>query len=388
MKIAVAGLGYVGLSISTLLSVKNRVECYDIDKTKIKYINQRICPILDKEIEKYFKTKSLNLLASDDYRAVFSDAEYIIISTPTSYDEKMNEFDTSSIEETINKILEVNKKCSIVLKSTIPLGYTEKIKKKFHYEKIFFSPEFLREGFALHDNLYPSRIVVGETNQSAKSFYKLLSSNAVKENIPVFYMSSNEAEAVKLFANSYLAMRISFFNELDTYCESSNLNSQNIIKGVSYDPRIGDYYNNPSFGYGGYCLPKDTKQLLNDFDKIPNILIESIVKANSVRKDFIAQSIISKKPKTVGIYRLSAKQGSDNWRSSAIIGVMKRIKSKNIAVIIFEPDLNENVFLGSKIVNDLSEFKEQSDIIIANRIDDNISDIEEKIYTRDVFNRD
>ena len=388
MKIAVAGLGYVGLSISTLLSVKNRVECYDIDKTKIKYINQRICPILDKEIEKYFKTKSLNLLASDDYRAVFSDAEYIIISTPTSYDEKINEFDTSSIEETINKILEVNKKCSIVLKSTIPLGYTEKIKKKFNYEKIFFSPEFLREGFALHDNLYPSRIVVGETNQSAKSFYKLLSNNAVKENIPVFYMSSNEAEAVKLFANSYLAMRISFFNELDTYCESSNLNSQNIIKGVSYDPRIGDYYNNPSFGYGGYCLPKDTKQLLNDFDKIPNILMESIVKANSVRKDFIAHSIVSKKPKTVGIYRLSAKQGSDNWRSSAIIGVMKRIKSKNIAVIIYEPDLDENMFLASKIVNDLSKFKKESDIVIANRIDDNISDIEEKIYTRDVFNRD
>ena len=388
MKIAVAGLGFVGLSISTILSVNNRVECYDIDKIKIDSVNSRTSPIKDKEIDDYFKNKSLNLSASDDYKSVFSDAKFVIISTPTNYDEKSNEFDTSSIEETIDKVLEVNKECSIVIKSTIPLGYTDKLKKNFNFSKIFFSPEFLREGSALYDNLYPSRIIIGETNESAKIFYKLLSNNAKKENIPVLYMTSNEAEAVKLFANTYLAMRISFFNELDSYCENFNLESYNIIKGVSYDPRIGDYYNNPSFGYGGYCLPKDTKQLLKNYEHVPNTIIESIVKANSVRKDFIAQSIIDKEPNTVGVYRLVMKQDSDNWRSSAIQGIMKRIKSKGIKVMVYEPAFKEDTFFGSKVINNLDFFKRNSDIVIANRIDQDISDIKEKVYTRDLFNRD
>ena len=388
MKIAVAGLGYVGLSISTLLSVNNKVECYDIDKIKIESVNSRTSPIKDKEIDDYFKNKSLNLSASDDYKSVFSDAEFVIISTPTNYDEKTNEFNTSSIEETIDKVLEVNKECSIVIKSTIPLGYTDKLKKDFNFSKIFFSPEFLREGSALYDNLYPSRIIIGESSESAKIFYKLLSNNAKKENIPVLYMTSNEAEAVKLFANTYLAMRISFFNELDSYCENFNLETYNIIKGVSYDPRIGDYYNNPSFGYGGYCLPKDTKQLLKNFEHVPNTIIESIVMANSVRKDFIAQSIIDKKPNTVGVYRLVMKQDSDNWRSSAIQGIMKRIKSKGIKVMVYEPAFKEDAFFGSKVINNLEVFKRNSDIVIANRIDQDISDIKEKVYTRDLFNRD
>jgi len=388
MKIAVAGLGYVGLSISTILSISNNVECYDIDKTKVDLVNKRKSPIKDNEIEDYFKNKSLNLLASENYKSIFSNAKFVVIATPTNYDEKTNEFNTSSIEEVISNVLEVNKECSIVIKSTIPLGYTEKLKKFFNYNKIFFSPEFLREGSALYDNLYPSRIIIGETNETAKSFYNLLSENAKKKNIPVLYMTSNEAEAVKLFANTYLAMRISFFNELDSYCEKFNLQTYNIIKGVSYDPRIGDYYNNPSFGYGGYCLPKDTKQLLKNYENVPNTIIESIVKANSIRKDFIANSIIDKKPNTVGIYRLVMKQGSDNWRSSAIQGVMKRIKSKGINVIVYEPNFKESSFFSSNIINNLADFKKSSDIIIANRIDENIIDIKDKVYTRDIFNRD
>ena len=388
MKIAVVGLGYVGISISTILSINNKVVCYDIDKSKIDSINNRKSPIKDVEINDYFKNKSLDLSALNDYKSVFLDAKFVIIATPTNYDEKSNEFDTSSIEDTIKKILEVNKECSIVIKSTIPLGYTERIKNVFNYYKIFFSPEFLREGSALYDNLYPSRIIIGATDDSAKMFYKLLSDNAKKDNIPVLYMTSNEAEAVKLFANTYLAMRISFFNELDSYCENFNLQSYNIIKGVSYDPRIGDYYNNPSFGYGGYCLPKDAKQLLKNYENVPNAIIESIVKANSVRKDFIAQSIIDKKPSIVGIYRLVMKQGSDNWRSSAIQGVIKRIKSKGIEIIVYEPTFKEPTFLGSKIINDLDNFKKTSDIIIANRVDENIRDVENRVYTRDIFNRD
>jgi len=388
MKIAVAGLGYVGLSISTILSVSNEVACYDIDRNKIESVNKRKSPFKDNEIEDYFKNKTLNLSASESYESVYSNAEFVVIATPTNYDEKTNEFNTLSIEEVINNVLEVNNKCSIVIKSTIPLGYTEKLKKLFNYKKIFFSPEFLREGSALYDNLYPSRIIIGETNESAEIFYQLLIKNAEKEDIPVLYMTSNEAEAVKLFANTYLAMRISFFNELDSYCENFNLQTYNIIKGIGYDPRIGDYYNNPSFGYGGYCLPKDTKQLLKNYGNVPNAIIESVVKANIIRKDFIAQSIIDKKPNTVGIYRLAMKQGSDNWRSSAIQGVMRRIKAKGINVIIYEPSFKESTFFGSSIVGNLSDFKKSSDIIIANRIDENISDIRNKVYSRDIFNRD
>ncbi|MBC70000.1 nucleotide sugar dehydrogenase [Acinetobacter sp.] len=388
MKISIAGIGYVGLSISTLLSISNEVVCYDIDDTKIKLVNSRQSPIQDSEIQKQFESRRLNLKATSDIKTAFSEAEFVVIATPTDYDEKTNEFNTSSIEDVVSKVLSCNKNCSIVIKSTIPVGYTTKLKKIFNYEDIFFSPEFLREGTALYDNFYPSRIIIGSENKKAKLFYKILSENMKKDSVPVFFMNSEEAEAVKLFANTYLAMRISYFNELDSFCEKFSLSSKNIINGVSFDPRIGDYYNNPSFGYGGYCLPKDTKQLLKNYDQVPNSIIDSIVKANSVRKDFIAQAIIDKNPNTVGIFRLVMKEGSDNWRDSAVQGIMKRIKAKGITVIVYEPSYSDKQFFNSDVIKDLEKFKSMSDIIVANRYDKILSDVEEKIYTRDIFKRD
>ena len=388
MKISIAGIGFVGLSISTLLAISNKVCCYDVDSNKIDAVNSRKSPIKDKEISEFFDSTKLDLYATNDYKSAFSDAEFVIIATPTDYNTLTNEFDTSSIEDVVSKILECNKKCTIVIKSTIPLGYTSKLKDKFNYKNIFFSPEFLREGSALLDNLNPSRIIIGDKNENAKLFYKLLVENTDKKDVPVLYMTSSEAEAVKLFANTYLAMRISFFNELDSYCETYNLDTKRIIQGVCYDERIGNYYNNPSFGYGGYCLPKDTKQLLRNYEKVPNSIMESIVKANSVRKDFIAESIIKRNPQKVGIYRLVMKEGSDNWRSSAIQGIMKRIKAKGIEVLVYEPCLKEDTFYNSQVSNDLYKFKSESDIIITNRIDNNLSDVKDKIYTRDIFQRD
>lgn len=390
MKIAVAGAGFVGLSLATLLAVKYNVILYDVDDEKNELINKRISPLLDKDISEYFKEKKLDLLSTSDSKIAFSNADYVIIATPTDYDKDTNEFNTSSIESVIEKVLKIDNKCSIVIKSTIPLGYTFKLKKHFQYNDIFFSPEFLREGTALYDNLYPSRIVVGEKNEKARQFSDMLSECAKKssDKIPKFFMTSEEAEAVKLFSNTYLALRISYFNELDSYCEKFNLSTKNIIEGVCHDPRIGNYYNNPSFGYGGYCLPKDTKQLLKNYENVPNSIIESIVKANNVRKDFIAQSILNRKPETVGVYRLVMKEGSDNWRSSAIQGIMKRIKAKGVKVIIYEPSYKESSFFNSKVVNDLDHFKKNSDVVIANRIDKELYDIKDKVYSRDIFSRD
>ncbi len=390
MKIAIAGAGFVGLSLATLLAVKHNVILYDIDDEKNELINKRISPLFDKDISEYFKEKKLNLLSTSDSKVAFSNIDYAIIATPTDYDKETNEFNTSSIESVIEKVLKIDSKCSIVIKSTIPLGYTSKLRKTFNYNDIFFSPEFLREGSALHDNLYPSRIVVGEKNEKARQFSDMLSECAKKstDKIAKFFMTSEEAEAVKLFSNTYLALRISFFNELDSYCEKFNLSTKNIIEGVCHDPRIGDYYNNPSFGYGGYCLPKDTKQLLKNYENVPNSIIESIVKANNVRKDFVAQSILNKKPETVGVYRLVMKEGSDNWRSSAIQGIMKRIKAKGVKVIVYEPSYKESNFFNSKIVNDLDHFKQLSDIVIANRMDKDLFDIKDKVYSRDIFSRD
>ena len=390
MQITLVGAGYVGLSLSVLLSKKNNVITYDIDTNKIDKINKRISPIDDKEIIYSFKNEKLNLSGTTSEKEAFKDSKYIIIATPTDYDTSTNYFNTKTIEVVIKKILEINNSASIVIKSTIPLGYTESIRKKFNYDNIFFSPEFLREGKALYDNLYPSRIVVGETNSYAKEFSKMLleSSKKTIEEVPILHMNSNEAEAIKLFANTYLAMRISYFNELDSYCEKFNLNSKMVISGVCHDHRIGNHYNNPSFGYGGYCLPKDTKQLLANYNNVPNSIISSIVTANSVRKDFISDSIISKNPSTVGIYRLVMKEGSDNYRSSAIQGIAKRIKAKGINVIIYEPAYNEKLFFKSTVIKNLDEFKQKSDLIVANRFSKDLEDVKFKVYTRDIFQRD
>ncbi len=390
MKIAIAGAGFVGLSLSTLLSVKNQVVCYDIDDEKIKSINNKISPIEDDEIKNYFKTKKLDLLATSDHKLAFNDAKFVIVATPTDYDEKTNEFNTSSIEDVVRKVEQCNTSATIVIKSTIPLGYTAKLKSKFNKLNIFFSPEFLREGRALHDNLYPSRIVVGESSSQAKDFSDLLCNCAIteKSKIPLFFMSSEEAEAVKLFSNTYLALRISFFNELDSYCEKFDLKTKNIIDAVCNDPRIGNFYNNPSFGYGGYCLPKDTKQLLKNYENVPNSIIESIVNANRVRKDFISQSIIDKNPKRLGVYRLVMKEGSENWRSSAIQGIIKRVKAKGIEVVIYEPTMKSESFFSSKVVKNLDEFKSSCDLIITNRMSNSLEDVKHKVYTRDIFLRD
>ncbi len=388
MKIAVAGTGYVGLSLAVLLSQHNEVYALDIMKEKVDMINNHISPIRDNEIEDYLKNKKLNLKATLDYKEAFKDAKYIVISTPTNYDDKTNKFDTSSVEDTIEKVISMNLDTTIIIKSTIPVGFTEKMKDKYGIDNIIFSPEFLREGSALYDNLYPSRIILGEKSKRAEKFANLLKEGALKENIDVKFMGNTEAEAVKLFSNTYLALRVAYFNELDTYCELKGLNTKEIIEGVGLDPRIGSHYNNPSFGYGGYCLPKDTKQLLANYKDVPENLIEAIVKSNDTRKTHIAEMIISKNPKVVGIYRLTMKTDSDNFRSSAIQGVIQNLKKSNVEIIIYEPTLKDDEFNDCKVIHDFDEFQKCSDIIIANRLEDALKDCKDKVYTRDLYSRD
>ncbi len=388
MKIAIAGTGYVGLSLATLLSQKNEVYALDIIPEKVEMINKRISPIKDEKIEEYFKTKELNLKATLDYKEAFKDAKFIIISTPTNYDENLNYFDTSSVEDIIQKVKEMNIDTTMVIKSTIPVGFTEMAKKKYNIDNIMFSPEFLREGRALYDNLYPSRIIVGEKSKRAEEFANILKEVALREDVIVKYMGSTEAEAVKLFANTYLALRVSYFNELDTYAELKDLNTQDIIEGVCLDSRIGDYYNNPSFGYGGYCLPKDTKQLLANYNNVPQNLIEAIVKSNNTRKKHIVNMIKKSNPKTVGIYRLTMKAGSDNFRASAISDIIKGLIKEDIRVLIYEPTLDKSTYNDCTVVKDFDEFKDMADVILVNRIDDNINKVKNKIYTRDLYARD
>ena len=388
MKIVVAGTGYVGLSLATLLSVKNEVVALDILPDKVDKINNRISPIQDEYIEKYFKEKKLNLIATLDYKKALANADFVIISTPTNYDPDKNYFDTSSVEDIIQKVKSMDIDATMVVKSTIPVGFIENMKKKYNIDNIMFSPEFLREGKALYDNLYPSRIIVGEESKRAEEFALLLKDSALKDDIPVKFMNSTEAEAVKLFANTYLALRVAYFNELDTYAEIKGLNTKNIIEGVCLDPRIGEHYNNPSFGYGGYCLPKDTKQLLANYENVPQNIIRAIVRANRTRKKHITEMIMRKNPETVGIYRLTMKAGSDNFRASAIQEIIERLKDEGVEVIIYEPTLKEKEYNSCKVINDFENFSKKSDVILANRLDDKLQTIKDKVYTRDLYSRD